>query len=517
MRKRALSEVEIQRELRDYEARLRGALGSEKHPVRHFKRPGELPFSAAQRNGTTILFNGLTETHDHVFQAAMESLGYRVQPLPVPDHDALVWGKEYCNRAQCNPTYYTVGNLLKHLQALRAAGEQHIEQRYVFLTASACGPCRFGMYEAEYRKALRDAGFGKFRIVLFEQTAGLAPSGGSGGTEAEAGVQVDRHLFLRCMPAIIASDMVNAVAHKIRPYELEPGATDAVLGDARAILAHAFRERRSTWQALRRIRKRFNAIDVDFTRPKPKVQITGEFWAQTTEGDGSYRIQSWLQSEGAEVVVEPVASWIHYLLGCAITNAQDRRGIQHGSGQRLYGLRLAALLYTCVCAFYRSGLSWSTELLVSQRRLARYAREYYDVRIVGGEGHLEVAKHVLAMLEKRAHMVVSVKPFGCMPSTQSDGIQSRVVADIKDSIFIPIETSGDSEVSVRSRLQMTLHEAKAKARAEVQQALDDYGISLERIRAYVRRHRQLQRPLQRLPHGYAGTAANFIAKVAPRI
>jgi predicted nucleotide-binding protein (sugar kinase/HSP70/actin superfamily) len=513
VRRRTLGEDEIQRELRAYEARLRLVLGLQKHPVRHFKRTAEIPFTAAQRNGTTILFNGLTDTHDCVLKAAIESLGYRVQPLPVPDHDALVWGKEYCNRGQCNPTYYMVGNLLKHLQALRAAGESNIEQRYVFFTPGACGPCRFGMYDTEYRKALRDAGFGNFRIVLFEQTAGLAQSGALGDPDAEAGIRVDRRFVLRCMPAIIASDIVNALAYKIRPYELEPGATDRVLADAREILAHAFRQRLSTWRALRRIRKRFNAINVDFTRPKPKVTITGEFWAQTTEGDGSYRIQSWLQGEGAEVLVEPVASWIDYLLGCAILNAQDRRGIQPGSRKRLLGLRFAALLYKCACDFYRSGVGLSTELLVSQRRLARYARPYYDVRVVGGEGHLEVAKHVRAMLEKRAHMVVSVKPFGCMPSTQSDGIQSRVVADITDSIFIPVETSGDSEVSVKSRVQMALYEAKAKACDEVQRALDEFGISLQRVREYVRHHRPLQRPLQGLPRHYTGTAANFITKV----
>jgi len=40
----------------------------------------------------------------------------------------------------------------------------------VFFTAGACGPCRFGMYEAEYRLALRNAGFDGFRVLLFQQS-----------------------------------------------------------------------------------------------------------------------------------------------------------------------------------------------------------------------------------------------------------------------------------------------------------------------------------------------------------
>ena len=39
---------------------------------------------------------------------------------------------------------------------------------------------------------------------------------------------------------------------------------------------------------------------VDRTSAKPKVSIIGEFWAMTTEGDGNYQLQRFLESEGAE-------------------------------------------------------------------------------------------------------------------------------------------------------------------------------------------------------------------------
>ena len=42
-------------------------------------------------------------------------------------------------------------------------------------------------------------------------------------------------------------------------------------------------------------------VKVDRTQPKPKVSIIGEFWAMTTEGDGNYQLQRFLESEGAEV------------------------------------------------------------------------------------------------------------------------------------------------------------------------------------------------------------------------
>ncbi len=57
-----------------------------------------------------------------------------------------------------------------------------------------------------------------------------------------------------------------------------------------------------------------DAIEVDRTRVKPVVKITGEFWAQTTEGDGNFHMFDFLEREGAQVLVEPIATWVAYLL-----------------------------------------------------------------------------------------------------------------------------------------------------------------------------------------------------------
>ena len=69
-------------------------------------------------------------------------------------------------------------------------------------------------------------------------------------------------------------------------------------------------------------------------------------------------------------------------------------------------------------------------------------------------------------------MVLSLKPFGCMPSTQSDGAQSAVVSHFKDMIYLPIETSGEGEINAHSRVQMALGEAKTKAKREFAETLE---------------------------------------------
>ena len=167
---------DIERELRAFEAEERKRLGIEEEASEHWHDANPQAFTRDERETTTILVGGLTMAHDRLFAAAWEGLGYTIQALDVPDVEALRFGKEFGNRGQCNPTYFTVGNLVKHLVYLRdqeGLTADDIVRNYVFLTAGACGPCRFGTYATEYRKALGDSGFDGFRVLLFQQQGGL--------------------------------------------------------------------------------------------------------------------------------------------------------------------------------------------------------------------------------------------------------------------------------------------------------------------------------------------------------
>src|SRR5262249_53294611 len=115
-----------------------------------------------------------------------------------------------------------------------------------------------------------------------------------------------------------------------------------------------------------------------------------------------------------------------------------------------------------------------------------------------------------------AHMVLSLKPFGCMPSTQSDGAQSAVVNLYKDMIYLPIETSGEGEINAHSRVQMALGEAKVRAKQEMARVLEETGLTIEQVRDYAAAHPELQNGLYHVPHfkGVIGAGANFVKHVS---
>ena len=99
-----------------------------------------------------------------------------------------------------------------------------IIDRHVFMNAGACGPCRFGSYATEYRKALRDAGFEGFRVLLFQQQGGIQQATGE-----EAGLALNPAFFHAMLKAILLGDILNALGYRIRPYEVTEGETDAAL------------------------------------------------------------------------------------------------------------------------------------------------------------------------------------------------------------------------------------------------------------------------------------------------
>jgi predicted nucleotide-binding protein (sugar kinase/HSP70/actin superfamily) len=564
MRNTEGKEAEIQRLLIEERLRLEKEYGIESKPIDHFKRPFERMFTKDQRENTTILFGGLTWKHEKLIRGVLEGLGYKAKEIPTPNKRAFQLGKEYGNNGQCNPTYFTVGNLVQYLQELEKSGltKEQIINDYVFFTAGACGPCRFGMYEAEYRLALRNSGFDGFRVLIFQQTGGLEQE------EIEAGLEMNLDFFLGILNAMNIGDIINDVAYQIRPYEIKPGETDRVLEECMEMMYQRMKSKRyfnfnskvgeflnklpaskyiqrfveqimSDYyiETLNEIRDKFNSIKIDRTRVKPICKVTGEFWAQTTEGDGNFNMFPFLEREGAQVLVEPIATWILYMLHQAKNMYNDRRGINEGEEEpksfqvikklknysnykKTIGiLTIAEKVFDREYNRIRKVFNEMPHELASQLEMQRLGHPFYNSRVEGGEGHLEVAKNIYYVNKDLCHMVLSLKPFGCMPSTQSDGVQSAVTSMFKDMIFIPIETSGEGDVNAHSRVQMALGEAKSKAKAEFNSCLEKTGYTLEEIKAYINSHEELTKPFYSIPHtkGIVGVAANFILHIAERM
>ncbi len=523
-----LSIEAIEAQLEAFEKQERERLGLPTEAAKQWFDAVPREFTASQRAHTTILVCGLTMAHDLFIQSALRGIGYKVLAMDVPDNDALQYGREYGNRGQCNPTYFTVGNLVKYLSELREQGmsKEDIVKNHVFITAGACGPCRFGTYVTEYRKALRDSGFDGFRVLLFQQTGGLKQATGE-----ELGLQMNPTFFWAIIRAVMIGDALNVLGYRIRPYEVEPGATDRALEQAKRHIAQAFEGSTSIAVALYKARKVLGAVKVDRTRVKPKVGIIGEFWAMTTEGDGNYGLQRFLEAEGAEVDIQIVTAWLLYMIWQSRHDTAERAAL-HGTDKKseskfsLEGVdvrkRMASLwagehVLKGLFQTIAQALGLTDYHLPDMDENAAISHEFYDNNLRGGEGHMEVGKLIQNVARSKVNMTVSVKPFGCMPSSSvSDGVQSLITELYPQAIFLPIETNGDGAVNVYSRVQMQLFKAKQLAAKEVEKALADTGLTMDEVRAWLAKHPTFNSAFHKAPHRAGSTTADLVYEVAAR-
>ena len=428
----------------------------------------------APKEETIFLSGGLTLLQDKLVEAALNSMNINFIALPNPDFESFQKGKAFGNRGQCNPTYFTVGNLVKYLQDLRdktGLSEEEIVQKYVYITAGGCGPCRFGMYITEYKKALRDAGFEGFRLTSFEHDKGIF----QGDDIEEEILSFTPKFFITLIKAVIIGDIVNILGYKMRPYEVKKGSVDEALEGCKEIISRAFLEHSSLLKALWKCRRVLEKVKLNRLQPKAKVMVMGEFWAAMTEGDGNYNLHRFLEAEGAECIPQPILNRLmlsiweaeQALIKREQLHIEDSKKIDFSHAKTRLLIRTAKVAVKTHFALYAKAIGLHDYEIPNMEKLAELAKQYYTLDCSGGEGHLEVAHLIESVKHNLSHLVISIKPFGCMPSSAvSDGVQSLVTSRYPQANFLSIETSGEGAANFYSRVQMALFKAKQSAKEE---------------------------------------------------
>lgn len=526
-------EIDVEAELRAWEEAERERLGVRAERKQWVDTMLKPEMKKAERAHVTLLISGLTAAQDFFVEGALRGLGYNVVNIGTADQAGFQTGKEYGNRGQCNPTYFTVGNLVKYLVELRdvkGMSAEDVVKNYVFLTAGACGPCRFGMYVTEYRKALRDAGFDGFRVMLFQQQGGLSQATGD-----DVGLEMNPEFFIGIIKSIVCGDVVNALAYRVRPYEVEPGATNRAVEDAKRVIYEALYTKKNVFWALYKARDHFAKVKVDRLRVRAKASIIGEFWAMTTEGDGNYHLQKFLESEGAENDIQLTTAWLLYNIWEVARDTRERADLRRydpgayglealsdtdpfGVNRKLATMRLAEWGLRLGFKAFAWPLGLYNYPLPDMDKVAEVAHGFYSNDLRGGEGHMEVGKLIINVVDSKAHLTVSVKPFGCMPSSGvSDGVQSLITARFPGSIYCAVETSGDGATNFYSRVQMYMFKARQAAEAEFQRVLEECGVTKGQVRDFLAANPKYNTPFHKPPHRVCGTAADLVYEVAPYI
>ncbi len=380
--------------------------------------------------------------HGYLVAAAMRHCGADAEALPQSEELTLELGRKYTTGKECYPSIITTGDIVK-----KTLEPDFDPEHAAFLMPSASGPCRFGQYNKLHRMVLDELGLNQVPIFVLDQTGGYYKDMAS----------VGRSFRLHAWRAISIIDNMQKVVLERRPYEVNPGETDAVYQQYLAELIKLTGQNSDTLQDFsRRTRETFEAVKIDRSIRKPKIGIVGEIFVRSNQfaNDGLVRK---LEALGAQCGVPPFEEWLDY-----IDYQRKRRNRLHleGGWRDWAKQKLTEIVQERVAEPLRQQFDSSLEYF--KRELPTPAilnlGHAYLSSSIEGEAILSMGRAV-EYAEHGFNGVVNIIPFGCMPGT----IVSLLLHQFRHDHGLPVlnvvvEGTKDSGQDVR--MEAFLHQCR---------------------------------------------------------
>ena len=456
-------------------------------------------------------------------RARCKGIGYNVADTRLPDNAGLQAGKEFGNRGQCNPTYFTVGNLVKYLiDAARQA--RHDARRRSSRTTSSSPPAP----AARAASACTSPSTARRCATPASTASASCSSSRRAASSRRPATSVGLELNPTFFSAIVKAHRRRRRAQRASATASAPTRScrarrTAPLEEAKKILYEALDEHDEHLAAPSGSASQiFAAVEVDKLRSRSRrSRIIGEFWAMTTEGDGNYQLQKFLEQRGRRVrhpAHRRVAALQHSgrsraTRASARTSAsiddgqvrpRRRRTSSASSRSAWRSMRVGEFGVCASLPGVRACRSASTATTCpTWTRSPRSATDYYNNDLRGGEGHMEVGKLILNVVHEKAHMTLSVKPFGCMPSVGR--LRRRAVADHR---AVPRHDLLRGRDERRRRASTSTRACRCTCSRRASRPSEELRKTLRRVRRHRgagprvprRRTRSTPRPLHHAPH-----------------
>ena len=392
------------------------------------------------------------------FAAAFRSVGIDADVCPESDQRALELGASHTSGDECLPAKITLGNFLKIAEQPGFAPE-----RTAFFMTTADGPCRFGQYAPYITSVLK-------RIEL-GQVAVFAPStrDGYGGIGVQA-----RELMRTALRGLVCADVLRAMVHRIRPYEVNKGDTDRVHADAIAAVARVLERPGVTHKirmqqleaALVGVREQFRQVAIHQTGDRVRIGVVGEIFCRLTPFANNSIIRK-IEQLGGECRLAPLVEWIAY------TNEEHQKRLIR-LGHRVSKAMLAAKISDYIQGHdehrlyrvFRQDLRGREEPPI--RLVLERSKPYLPRTGALGEMTLSVGKAV-SYYHEGCDGVVDVSPFTCMNGIVTEAVYPRISADhhdipIRNAYFDGVRANIERDLDVFMELARSYQARKTMSR-----------------------------------------------------
>ena len=398
----------------------------------------------------TCLIPEMNRIGSHFLAAVFRGFGINAKIMDT--YKGLDLGREYTSGKECYPCQITMGDILYYMQEeTKRLGADFDPEDYIYFMPEADGPCRFGMYN-KYQRIVLDSfpELSRLKIGSLSSEDGYSLAG---IIEDSRGRDLRKASYF----SLLMGDILDRLLWRIRPYEKEPGLTDAFIESSMHLMEEIL-ERLGPAKNFNKILDKLEQVIEEGKRiidpavpPKPLIGIVGEIYLRTHVHSNQDVIRV-LEGFGAEVVNASIAEWVNY------TSYDALRTAKAGFGLALRQFRLRPMK-----KYLKDIISFGGDLYYQefrQKRVYKRVSPLIDLAEDHRVGHLEKIlmeedlfdfdvgteaclsiPGIIEYAREGYNGVVNVYPFTCMPST----ITSAIVGPLMNKLGFPyLDTPYDS-------------------------------------------------------------------------
>jgi len=378
-----------------------------------------------------------------ILAEALKAYGIDAEVLPRSPDVGLNLARAAISEDVCLPALMTTEDMLYRINQ-----PDFDHSKEAFFQGNSGGPCRFGMYYVLQRRILDKLGLTDVDLV----TLGSKSEHGGLGT----------HFAMVAWDGFVAHDMLQKMLHKARPYEVNPGESDALFEKYMDLLCEMIpQHKRRTQDKLGKYKSLFGKSHLgpladmlhlaqrDFEKiekrneKRPLVGVVGEFYVRIHDGANQQIIRK-IEDYGGEAWLAPATEFFSYANFIAKLLSRERwidsRDNKHLK-EHLIRLMNSYLAHRDEHVLYHSTLPYLADYDdIGPDEVIREGSKYVHYTF-GGEAICSMGK-AEDFAKRGLSGIVSVIPFNCMPGNTVTALSQALRKRHENIPFLNLDFDG---------------------------------------------------------------------------
>lgn len=400
-------------------------------------------FTREMKKEYTILTPNMAPIHFELIKNVLESFGYKIELLRTTGREIVDEGLKYVHNDTCYPALLSIGQLMHALHS----GKYDLHKVALIMTQTG-GGCRASNYIHLLRKALHKDGLDFIPVISLNIS----------GLESNSGFKVTLPLLRRGIAALTYGDLLMLLKNQAKPYEAEPGASDALVQQWILKLTRLFEQNKAFTQ--REVHAYFDEIARSFAeiprqqRQKTKVGVVGEIYVKYSPLANN-DLEEFLFQQGCEVMTPGIVGFMIFKVDNRLQDIE------------LYGGSAAKKQLCTALKWYFT--KFEADLIAAVKKYPQFTppAPYSHLKalagdVIGhgckmGEGWLLTAE-MMELVESGYENVVCTQPFGCLPNhIVGKGMIRKVKNVYPEANIVPIDYDPSAtQVNQENRIKLML-------------------------------------------------------------